>query len=174
MAASNKSKDSTAASGNKERLAQDGEYTVMNQSFEKQLKNNQDAEETSQLRTNAVAPEAETLGENGLEGQDDLGIIMGTEADVTEEDIVLLGDPDQDMDGGDDEMFAKAGLDDTDNEGDPLNEAEMNMASTGDDLDMPGDNPNDPNRDSMGQGDEENDYYSLGSDSNDEMNEGTP
>ncbi len=172
--ATNNSKDSTAASGNKERLAQDGDYTVMNQSFEKQLKNNQDAEETSQLRTDAVAPEAETMGDNGLEGQDDLGIVMGTDADVTDEDLVLLGDKDQDMDGGDDEMFAKAGLDDTDLEGEPLNEAEMNMASTGDDLDIPGDTPNDPRRDAMGQGDEENDYYSLGSDSNDEMNEGTP
>jgi hypothetical protein len=174
MATSDNSKDSTAASGNKERLAQDGEYTVMNQSFEKQLKNNEDAEETSQLRTDAAAPEAETLGRNGLEGQDDLGIVMGTEADVTEDDIVLLGDPEQDMDGGDDEMYAKAGLDDTDLEGDPLNEAEMNMASTGDDLDIPGDTPNNPRSDAMGQGDEENDYYSMGSDDNDNMNEGTP
>jgi len=108
-------------------------------------------------------------------GDDDtIEIVMGTEADVTEEDLALLGPRDQDMDGGEDEMVRKEGLDDTDLDGDPLNEAKADMDTTGDDLDIPDADLNDPAQDSMGQGDEENNYYSLGSDSKDNLTEGTP
>jgi hypothetical protein len=99
---------------------------------------------------------------------------MGTEADVTAEDLALLGPRDQDMDGDDDETVPKAGLDDTDMDGDPLNEGRADMDSTGEDLDIPDGDPNDPEGDAMGQGDEENSYYSLGSDKNDNLTEGTP
>lgn len=78
-------------------------------------------------------------------------IVMGTEADVTPEDLVLLGDKDQDMDGGDDETTGNAKVDDTDADGDKLNDA--------DDLDVPGSELDDANED-IGEEDEENNYYS--------------
>ncbi len=91
-------------------------------------------------------------------------IVMGTEADVTPEDLQLLGDPDQDMDMGEDEAISTEGLDDTDFEGDPLNEGKSDLFTTGSDLDMPVNDGSNPLADSMGQGDEENDYYSLNDD----------
>ncbi len=78
-------------------------------------------------------------------------IVMGTEADVTAEDLELLGDKDQDMDGGDDEMTGNAKVDDTDEDGDRLNDA--------DDLDVPGSELDNDNED-IGEEDEENNYYS--------------
>ncbi len=78
-------------------------------------------------------------------------IVMGTEADVTADDLVQLGDKDQDMDGGDDELTGNAKVDDTDEDGDKLNDA--------DDLDVPGSELDDDNED-IGEEDEENNYYS--------------
>jgi hypothetical protein len=171
------SKNSTGANINTQRLAQDDNFSVMDEKGEKrrndELLNEEFVGAADQSRQTTPGA-AVTLGDQGIENQDDLGIVMGTDADVTEEDIVLLGDKEQDMDGGDDEMYAKAGLDDTDFDGEPLNEAATDMSSTGEDLDMPDETPNNPRTDAMGQGDEENDYYSLGSDSNDEVTEGTP
>lgn len=120
--------------------------------------------------------EATRDGEDLLADQqeDDLEIVMGTEADVTNEDLHILGPADQDMDLGDDEMPGNSGLDDTDFEGEPLNEAAVDAATTGDDLDIPEADGSLPEADAMGQGDEENNYYSLGSDDNDNLNEGTP
>ena len=103
----------------------------------------------------------------------DTDIVMGTEADVTEEDLLLLGERDQDMDMGDDETIDKQGLDDTDFDGDLLNEGPVDLDSTGDDLDIPEADGDNPAKSSLGQGDEENNYYSLGSDDNDNLNEGT-
>lgn len=108
------------------------------------------------------------------EDNSDLEIVMGTEADVTSDDLAALGPRDKDMDGGEDEEIMSEGLDDTDLDGDPLNEAAVDVYSTGDDLDIPEADMNDPKQDSMGQGDEENNYYSLGSDDNDNITEGTP
>lgn len=105
-------------------------------------------------------------GKDILEEENDVDIVMGTDADVTKEDLALLGDPDHDMDQGEDEMVLKQGLDDTDADGDPLNEAASDDDTTGEDLDVP-EEEND-------EEEEENKYYSLGSDDNDELNEGTP
>jgi hypothetical protein len=110
---------------------------------------------------------------NTLEEDEDLEIVMGTEADVTDEDLILLGAKDQDMDLGDDEVIDIGGLDDTDFDGETLNEGPTQVFSTGDDLDVPGAENNDGSEDAS-QGDEENDYYSLESDDNDDMTEGTP
>ena len=114
------------------------------------------------------------LDESESTEDDETDIVMGTEADVDEEDLRNLGRKDQDLDGGDDELVAKEGLDDTDFDGAPLNEAASDDDTTGDDLDIPEADGNDPGQDAMGQGDEENNYYSLGSDDNDNLNEGTP
>ena len=109
-------------------------------------------------------------GKDILEEDDDTKIIMGTEADVTPDDLALLGDPDQDMDMNEDELIRKEGLDDTDFDGDPLNEAAVDEDSTGDDLDMPEEDNDDPKK--AKEDDEENDYYSLGSGDKDALNEG--
>jgi hypothetical protein len=64
-------------------------------------------------------------------------------------------------------------LDSADFEGDPLNEGSLATDVSGSDLDTNiagGGNEND----ALGQGDEENSNYSLGSDSNDNVTEGTP
>jgi hypothetical protein len=104
----------------------------------------------------------------------DLGIEMGTEADVTPEERKMLEDdmyyPTQDED-----RLRQARLDDTDMDGEPLNEESFGagQAESGSDLDMDV-NPDDTASDAMGQGDEENQYFSLGSAENDNIVEGTP
>jgi hypothetical protein len=169
------SKNSTGATINEQRLAQDDSFTIMSETTEdkrnKELLNESNVGAADQSKQ-AIPGEAVTTGEKGLEDQDDLGIVMGTEADVTDEDLLILGDKGQDMDGGDDEMYANEGLDDTDLDGEPLNEGASDMSTTGDDLDMPGETTN-PKKDAR-EDDEENDYYSLGSDNNDDVVEGTP
>jgi hypothetical protein len=106
------------------------------------------------------------------DGDEDLEIVMGTEADITKDDLALLGDRDQDMDMGEDELAGKAELDDTDNEGDLLNESGSDRS--GKDLDVPEADEGDAEMDEMGEGDEENNYYSLGSDDKDDLDNGTP
>jgi hypothetical protein len=108
-------------------------------------------------------------GKDLLAEDDNVDIVMGTEADVTEEDLVLLGDKDQDMDMNEDELVRKEGLDNTDLDGDPLNEAAVDEASTGDDLDIPDSGDEDARKE---MDDEENDYYSLGGGDKDALNEG--
>jgi hypothetical protein len=105
-------------------------------------------------------------GKDLMEEDDEVEIVMGTEADVTEEDLILLGAKDKDMDGGEDEEVRNIMLDNTDEDGEPLNES---VGMTGDDLDIPEADENEPAGDAMGQGDEENNYFSLGSDTNDNL-----
>jgi len=104
--------------------------------------------------------------------EDDLGIVMGTEADVTNDDLTLLGDRNADMDLGEDEQVRKATVDDKDTDGDLLNESGGDQS--GEDLDIPEADESDEEIDSMGQGDEENNYYSLGGDEKDDLDNGTP
>lgn len=99
---------------------------------------------------------------------EEVKIVMGTEADVTEEDLEMLGDPDQDQDMNDDEFVDKEGLDNTDFDGDPLNEASVSEVSSGDDLDVPEEEEDDPKKT---EDDEENDYYSLGGPDKDALEE---
>lgn len=108
-------------------------------------------------------------GKDLLAEDDNVDIVMGTEADVTEEDLAMLGDKDQDMDMSEDELVRKEGLDDTDFDGDPLNEAAVDEASTGEDLDIPDSGDEDARKE---MDDEENDYYSLGGGDKDALNEG--
>jgi hypothetical protein len=72
--------------------------------------------------------------------------VPGTDADVTEEDLLALGEKDADF-GRRDEL-----------------------AVTGDDLDVPGSEDDDANED-IGEEDEENNYYSLGGDAHDDLEE---
>lgn len=87
---------------------------------------------------------------------DDIKIVPGTEADVTEEDLALLGDKDADLDMNDDELIkGKARVDYVENE---------------DDLDVPGADLDDE-EEAVGENDEENDYYSLGGDRHENLDE---
>jgi hypothetical protein len=87
---------------------------------------------------------------------DDLKIVRGTEADVTNEDLELLGDKDNDEDLGDDELVhANARVDDIPEEGD---------------LDVPGSDLDDEEEE-LGEEDEENNYYSLGGDRHENLEE---
>jgi hypothetical protein len=89
---------------------------------------------------------------------DNVDIVMGTEADVTEADRVILDG----MEDGRIINSAKDLLDNTDDDGEPLNE---------DPLDVPGSELDDMNE-QIGEEDEENNYYSLGSDNNDNLESG--
>jgi hypothetical protein len=61
---------------------------------------------------------------------------------------------------GDDEELHRAELDDTDEDGDPLNEKSSGSDQSGKDLDVPGAEDDDDNED-IGEEDEENNEYSL-------------
>ncbi|MEO7923093.1 MAG: hypothetical protein ABIR30_05395 [Chitinophagaceae bacterium] len=79
---------------------------------------------------------------------------------VTQEEKELLGRSENSMAGPDDENQSRATLDNTDEDGEPLNE-EVN--DSGSDLDVPGSEDDDANEE-IGEEDEENNSYSLGGD----------
>jgi hypothetical protein len=119
--------------------------------------------------TISSADEEDIVSGDSLDGpagdeEDEVKIVMGTEADVTKEDLQLLGAIDRDL--NEDEVLARDILEDTDDEGELLNE--VNSTS---DLDVPGSEDDDMNEE-IGEEDEENNYYSLGSDSNDNLEAG--
>ena len=87
---------------------------------------------------------------------DRIEIVRGTEADVTREDLELLGSRDGDMDLGDDEVLqTRARVDELPEE---------------DDLDVPG-SELDEDAEELGEEDEENNYYSLGGDRHENLEE---
>lgn len=97
---------------------------------------------------------------NGRDTLDnDTEIVMGTEADVTAEDLQVLNSMEEPTDN--ERANRGAGLDDRDNDGELLNERTGDAASTGEDLDVPGSEADDANE-LIGEEDEENNYYSLG------------
>lgn len=93
--------------------------------------------------------------DTSLEDDEDLIIVPGTEADVTPEDLEILGPRDGDMDMGDDELLR--------GKMQPVSQAD-------DDLDIPGSELDDANED-IGEEDEENNYYSLGGDRHEDLDE---
>jgi hypothetical protein len=90
-------------------------------------------------------PAADELPQ-ALGDMDDDTIVEGTDADVTKDDLIALGEQDADF-GRRDEL-----------------------AVTGDDLDVPGAEDDDANEE-IGEEDEENNYYSLGGDAHDNLEE---
>ncbi|HUR12203.1 MAG TPA: hypothetical protein VM012_12585 [Flavitalea sp.] len=87
---------------------------------------------------------------------DDLGIVPGTEADVTQEDLILLGVREGDQDMGDDESI----------------HGKIQPVGRGDEeLDIPGSELDD-NNEALGEEDEENNYYSVGGDRHENLEEG--
>jgi len=118
-----------------------------------------------------VSPD-ETKGED----IDDLGIVMGTEADVTRDDLLALGDPNRDLDTDEDEEIFSEGsgsaFEATEETVSDLDSRDLRdeLERTGDDLDIP-DADLDETSGSLGQVDEENSYYSLGGDRQDNIEE---
>lgn len=97
--------------------------------------------------------------------EDELLIVPGTEADVTKEDLELLGPRDEDMDMSDDELLrGKDKLDNIDQDA-----SEKTMADD-EDLDIPGSELDDEDE-AIGEEDEENNYYSLGGDRHENLDE---
>lgn len=83
------------------------------------------------------------------------------DAEVTEDEKMVLDDAERGIDRSDDEMAPlRAHLDETDADGDPLNEASGREGFIGDDLVVPGSEADDANE-NIGEEDEENNYYSL-------------
>lgn len=82
----------------------------------------------------------------------DIDMVPGTDADVTAEDLALLGPKEGDMDMDEDEDLQRRGY----------------SPRSGRDLDVPGDADN---ADRPGEEDEENSYYSLGGDEKDNLEE---
>ncbi|GAB4092282.1 hypothetical protein GCM10028786_12080 [Flaviaesturariibacter terrae] len=101
---------------------------------------------------------------------DDLGLRPGTDADVSPDEARALANTDRGT--IDSDNLRRAALDDRDFEGEPLNEASFGNNRTGSDLDVPG-ATDETETESLGQGDEENKYYSLGGERN-EPNEEDP
>lgn len=91
------------------------------------------------------------------------------ESDVTDEDIKMLSAADQnrDMEDADPEESV---LDTKDEDGDPLNEATSTYGDQGADLDVPGSEADDA-AEAVGSEDEENNYYSLGGDNHESLEE---
>src|SRR3954451_7101643 len=118
-----------------------------------------------------VSPD-ETKGED----IDDLGIVMGTEADVTRDDLLALGDPNRDLDTDEDEEIFSEGsgsaFEATEETVSDFDSRDLRdeLERTGDDLDIP-DADLDETSGSLGQVDEENSYYSLGGDRRDNIEE---
>ena len=167
-----KSKESTAANRNREKLSQDESYMEIPEMKDipgqEHIHNAGVPGEMADTTISSDDEEGVVDGKDLLgEEEDEVEIVMGTEADVTKEDLVLLGDPDADNDLNDDELVLNTKLDDIDDEGDPLNES-GNDAS-GRDLDIP-----EGEDDDEGNADEENNYYSLGGDEKDDTDNGTP
>ena len=84
---------------------------------------------------------------------DDIQMVSGTDADVTAEDLLILGSVDEDMDLGENEELKAQGWE-------PM---------TGRDLDVPDADLADD--DSLAEDDEENSYYSLGGDEMEKLEE---
>jgi hypothetical protein len=113
--------------------------------------------------TISSADEEDVLNGTSLDGDDDTKIVMGTDADVTAEDLRMLDAADQNMDTIDDENLQNAALDDVDEDGEQLNEDSLGNDVSGSDLDVPGSGEDDSDE-LIGEEDEENNYYSLGGD----------
>lgn len=98
------------------------------------------------------------------EQDDEVAIVQGTDADVTDEDLRNLEAAGQNLDTLDNDNLINSALDNVDDDGDPLNE-DSSLADdmTGEDLDVPGSSADDADE-LIGEEDEENNYYSLGGD----------
>lgn len=104
------------------------------------------ADATGNLNTMSNSPASDT---SALD-DDEITIVPGTEADVTRDDLIALGGP----------RFSA----------DDLHGSGRNVRVNADDLDIPGAELDNKNED-IGEEDEENNYYSLGGDRHEDLEE---
>lgn len=128
--------------------------------------NDEDIPASHKINAQELSPNA--VNEQPSDENDD--IVMGTDADVTAEDLQMLELADQNTDTEDGRNLAAASLDETDDDGDPLNEEGANGFVSGDELDVPGAELDDT-EENEGEEDEENNYYSLGGDNHESQEE---
>ncbi|HYF30709.1 MAG TPA: hypothetical protein VD993_06295 [Chitinophagaceae bacterium] len=113
------------------------------------------------------------LDELNEEEEDEDSIIrMGTDADIPSEDREALERGDDFMPTRDEERLSRASMDNTDFDGEPLNEAAFGTERTGSDLDTSGIDEDDASE-NIGEEDEENNQWSLGGDTKDVNEERT-
>jgi len=98
--------------------------------------------------------------------------IRGNDSDVSRGEKIALQQVDY-MPTTDEQNLANARMDSVDFQNEPLNEKSFGEERSGDDLDVPGSELDDP-MEEIGEEDEENNDYSLGSAANDDVTEGTP
>lgn len=108
---------------------------------------------------------ADEEGDAVFEENIDKAIMEDPESNVSADERELLRTAANDMP-GDDEKLRDAALDDTDEDGTPLNEDSFNKNISPDDLDVPGASADDANE-KIGSEDEENNEYSIGGPEND-------
>ena len=96
----------------------------------------------------------------------------GTEGDVDRAERTALEQTDY-LPTRDEDNLVEARMDNADFQNEPLNERSFGEVRTASDLDVPG-TENDDRNERIGEEDEENNDYSLGSADNDNVTEGTP
>ncbi len=89
------------------------------------------------------------------------------DGDVSPEERRLLAQTAKEGPDSEDEALHRASLDETDEDGDPLEEKGLDQDLAGDDLDVPGAEDDDDDE-RIGEEDEENNEYSLGGDDHDD------
>jgi hypothetical protein len=116
----------------------------------------------------ASSDDEEGVGVFDDEQDDDDDFIIGAEGDVSAEEKMDLEITDEDMPTRDDQSLRQASLDNTDDEGEDLNEAGFGEYISGSDLDVPGAEIDDADE-QIGEEDEENNSYSTPDNDTDEM-----
>jgi hypothetical protein len=122
------------------------------------------------------APPLGALGDTTIASDDEEGVGVfdlddsedfteGTAADVSKDERRALADSEY-MPTRDENQLRQANMDNADFQNDSLNEKSFGEERSGRDLDIP-EQTDETRTDAMGQGDEENKFYSLGSDEND-------
>lgn len=128
-------------------------------------------------------PPAGTLGDTTIASDDEEGrgvfdlddsedFTAGTEGDVSRGERKALEQTDY-LPTRDEDNLVRGRMDNADFQNEPLNERSFGEVRTASDLDVPGSENDDPNE-RIGEEDEENNDYSLGSADNDNVTEGTP
>lgn len=116
---------------------------------------------------------ADEEGANVFDKDDDEDLRRtGNDADVSRNERRALEQIDY-MPTTDEDNLVNARMDNVDFQNEPLNERSFGEERSGRDLDIPG-NTDETTTDALGQRDEENKHYSLGSSDNDNVTEGTP
>ena len=130
------------------------------------------------------APPVGSLGDTTISSADEEGVNVfertddedlrrtGNDADVSRNERTTLEQIDY-MPTNDENNLQDARMDNVDFQNEPLNERSFGEERSGRDLDVPG-STDETRTSAMGEGDEENKFYSLGGDDNDDTTEGKP